>query len=647
MLARRVTAPLVAVLAAALAAPIGSLPPTDAAHGSPRPPAPDRAAKVRVDQLGYLPSEAKHARLMTAGRIARTRFVVVDAHGRVVLHGRTPATPEGRWNRRYHAVYDLGFSRLSDAGRYRIVVRGLGARSPWFRVAGPDTVYGTLLRDGVRFDQVQRDGAHVIAGALGRKPAHLHDRHARVYDWPEFARGSDLILDRDLHPTGARVNVEGGWADAGDYLKFTHSTAYNDVLLFLSARMLGKRAPATLLPEARHGLAWLQRMWDAKSGRLFIQVGVGSGNRAGTFRGDHDKWRLPQADDRDGGRLDRYVSHRPVFAAAAPGALLSPNLVGRVSAAFALAAQVDAARHPARAARELRQARLLYARADTSSPPRPLVTALPHAFYPESTWRDDMELGATEIALAGRRLGMPVRPYLHDAAHWAAAYIDRETGDTLNLYDTSALAHADLVDAIERMGGRGLEVTRADLVGDLRRQLDGAYRRAQRDPFAAGGFYDEFDVNSHTFALIATAGLYHRLAGPSRFDRFATGQRNWLLGANPWGISAMVGVGSRFPHCMQHQVANLSGTLDGSRPVVVGAVVNGPNNAGIFRGGLGSYQEGLRRCPAGGADPFLPFNGRDSRYVDDVRSWQTDEPALDMTGAAIIAAAVQLSVRGR
>ena len=51
------------------------------------------------------------------------------------------------------------------------------------------------------------------------------------------------------------------------------------------------------------------------------------------------------------------------------------------------------------------------------------------------------------------------------------------------------------------------------------------------------------------------------------------------------------------------------------------------------------------RCPPGGADPFGPFNGRGSRYVDDVRSWQTDEPALDMTGAAIIAAAAQQGIR--
>ena len=44
------------------------------------------------------------------------------------------------------------------------------------------------------------------------------------------------------------------------------------------------------------------------------------------------------------------------------------------------------------------------------------------------------------------------------------------------------------------------------------------------------------------------------------------------------------------------------------------------------------------------SDPFRPFNGHGSRYVDDVRSWQTDEPALDMTGAAILASATQLAI---
>jgi endoglucanase len=413
----------------------------------------------------------------------------------------------------------------------------------------------------------------------------------------------------------------------------------------MSKRMLGPRAPQSVENEARHGLAWLDKMWDSEHKTLYIQVGIGSSNEAGTFRGDHDGWRLPEADDHITGHVNRYIAHRPVFRAAPPGAKISPNLVGRVSAAFALAAQVDASQHPARARRELRQAKVLYAQADTASPPAQLITALPHAFYPEDTWRDDMELGAAEIALASGRLGQNAGPYVRDAAKWAHAYIRDETGDTLNLYDTSALAHADLARLLKHTGRhKGLAITRSRLVSDIRRQLKGALDKSRHDPFGAGATYDNFDANSHTFALIATAGLYHRVAGSARFDRFATTQRNWLLGGNPWGVSAMVGVGTTFPHCMQHQIANLNGTIDGTTPVDVGAVVNGPNDASIFEDGLGGYQDGMVRCPPKG-NKFRPFDGRGSRFVDDVRSWQTAEPALDMTGAAIIAGAVQLAVR--
>ena len=309
--------------------------------------APGVSPQIRVDQLGFLPNEAKHARLMTASKVQNERFVVVDSHGNVVLRGKPSNKPVGGWNTKYHAVYELTFSRLSKPGRYRLEARGdVSAQSPYFRIASADALYGKLLRYGVQFDQVQRDGTDVIRGALDRKPAHLNDRNAKVYAWPNFVRGSDTITDHDLQRIGGPVDVSGGWFDAGDYLKFTHSTAYNDVLLFLSARMLGHHAPHSVETEARHGLDWLEKMWDSNDQMLYIQVGIGSGNRAGTFHGDHDKWRLPQADDHDKGQVDRYVSHRPVFAAAAPGDKISPNLVGRVSASFALAAQVDACRSP-------------------------------------------------------------------------------------------------------------------------------------------------------------------------------------------------------------------------------------------------------------------------------------------------------------
>jgi endoglucanase len=394
-------------------------------------------------------------------------------------------------------------------------------------------------------------------------------------------------------------------------------------------------------------------MWSMSTKTLYSQVGVGGNNgddtHDPTFLGDHDLWRLPQADDSDTDPLDRYAAaHRPVFRAAAPGQPISPNLVGRVSAAFALAAQVDAKTDRTHAEYEYTEATSLYAMTDTASPPDPLVTADPFGFYPESSWHDDMELGAAEIALAAQTLGHNANTYVSDAAKWAKVYIATDAvdnPDTFNLYDVSALAHTDLANALAKAGNPQVAVTRADLVKDLKRQVKLGDTHSDADPFRAAGDVNEFDVDSHTFSWIAMEAWYVGLTGDHSFDGFATEQRNWLFGANAWGTSFMVGEGTTFPQCPQHQVGNLAGNLHGKgNALIVGAVVNGPNNVDNFDGGLGDLQDGMRQCPTNAIDPFVSFNTPTSVFVDDVRSWQTDEPALDMTGAAIIAAASQLAV---
>jgi hypothetical protein len=183
-------------------------------------------------------------------------------------------------------------------------------------------------------------------------------------------------------------------------------------------------------------------------------------------------------------------------------------------------------------------------------------------------------------------------------------------------------------------------MTEKRLLEDLRAQLARGLGRARRDPFRAGVVYDNFDAAPHAFGLIATARLYRALTGSVRYEGFATAQRDWALGANPWGVSLMVGVGEDYPHCMQHVVANLAGSVDGRRPLLRGAVVNGPNDATLFSDGLGDRFATMRRCPAGGRDNYAKFTGRGARFVDDVRSWQTVEPAIDFTAAAALAFAL-------
>jgi len=280
----------------------------------------DRQA-IRVDELGYAPGEHKVAYLIAPHRHPHARFTVIDSSGYVVLNGRAGGS-RGVWNRRYRAVQPLDLSKLRTPGTYRL--RAAGARSPRFRVG--DALFAPRVAESVQFFQAQRDGANVIAGPLHRRPAHLNDAHATVYAAPRYdGPDSDVILGSSLKRLGGPVDVEGGWMDAGDFIKFTHTTAYAAALLFVAQRELGSAAPATLEPEARFGLDWLDKAWQ-DDGSMLLQVGIGSGNKRCTFAGDHDLWRLPEKDDGLKGKANRYIRNRPVFRANAPGTPLPPNL---------------------------------------------------------------------------------------------------------------------------------------------------------------------------------------------------------------------------------------------------------------------------------------------------------------------------------
>ncbi|WBQ01844.1 glycoside hydrolase family 9 protein [Kribbella sp. CA-293567] len=584
-------------------------------------------ALIRVNQLGYTGAPGQSAYLMTSQAAPGTRFEVVDSRGRRVLSGRA-GQDTGTWNDTYKHVYKLDLSALWRPGTYRVKVAG-APTSPAFEVGSDRRLLNGAKDKAVNFFTEQRDGADVVPGSLNRKPAHLTDRAASVYDWPVFAGPDTDQSVGELRKIGGPVDVEGGWYDAGDYLKFTHIAAYSDSLLWASARD-GRWPDPTLVKEARHGLAWLDKMWDERTKTLYIQVGAGTGNVEGTFIGDHDIWRLPEADDLDNAPGHHLIKNRPVFRAAAPGQPISPNLAGRTAAAFALAAQVEARTSPARARRHLETAAAIFAQARTTDV-KQLVTSLPFAFYPESNWRDDLELGAAELALAAQKLRDPrARGWLKTAEYWSGEYRKHEAGgDTLNLYDVSALAHADLIRAAR--ADRRVPVNVKALEDDLRAQLEIGTKRAATDPFGAGAQYDNFDAVPHAFGLAATARLYRTVTGDRRYDGFGTGQLNWNFGANPWGVSFMVGVGEATERCPHHQIANIVG-----RPLT-GGVVNGPNSADLFTDGLGDNLDNMKPCPADGVDTFEQFTGRGSRYVDDVRSWQASEPADDFAAIAVYA----------
>jgi len=134
------------------------------------------------------------------------------------------------------------------------------------------------------------------------------------------------------------------------------------------------------------------------------------------------------------------------------------------------------------------------------------------------------------------------------------------------------------------------------------------------------------------------ASEYDQLTGTQAYAAYS---QQWLaniLGANAWGSSFIVGDGTTFPHCLQHQVANLAGSLDGSPPVLAGGAVEGPNGTATK-----GFVTGMNLCPANGVDTFAQFNGHHAEWQDNMQSFSNTEPAIDLTAASPLAFARQMA----
>jgi endoglucanase len=220
---------------------------------------------------------------------------------------------------------------------------------------------------------------------------------------------------------------------------------------------------------------------------------------------------------------------------------------------------------------------------------------------------------------------------------------DTGNTDTLNLYDVSGLAHFELYRALEMAGNpSGLAVTEAGIREQLLKQVGDAITQAGVDAWGFGVHWNYGDTTSHGAGLSVMASEAYYLTQTQSYNTYA---QRWLaniLGANAWGSSFIVGDGSTFPNCIQHQVANLAGALDGTSggtPVLWGASTEGP--AGYATSGLVG---GMKRCPANGVDTFKIFNGNDGAfnakqtavYKDNAESYSTTEPGIDLTSTSFL-----------
>ena len=634
-----------------------------------------QSALVRVNQVGYVAGASKRAYLMASGAETGATFVIRNSTGSTVFGPTAIGSNLGSWSSTYPDVYALDFDGLTMAGTYSISVTGpFAASSPNFNIDTAANIYSGALANSLFFYQNERDGPNFITTQLRTAAGHLNDQSAKVYVTPNVNRNgrfSGDLTPATLNGTQAVIDGEGGWWDAGDYMKFVQTTSYTVALMLIGIRDFPSQMGAIGVmqnglhwpDESKFGLDWLQGMWDDTNQILYYQMAIGNGNSQTIS--DHDIWRLPQADDTYGActSLYRYICHRPVFvnpaalngSAIESGALISPNLAGRMAADFALCYHIYQTSNASYANQCLSSAEHILDLAN-SAPSGNLLTAIPFSFYPETEWRDDMELGATELYFAVQGCGStcpvnlhPASYYLQQAAHWANAYITgpNDAADTLNLYDVSGLAHFELYRAFSLAGNpTNLETTQAALVADLVKQLNKAIAQSATDPFGFGFPWATYDTTSHGGGLAVMAsecnylvalGANCTLNNSTSAAVYANRQLANILGTNAWGTSLIVNDGATFPLCMQHQVTNLVPNPPDGPPFLSGAAVEGPNSIAT-KGTL----SGMVACPPNGVDVFAQFNSK-AVYKDFVQSYSTVEPAIDLTASSFLAFSWQIA----
>lgn len=207
---------------------------------------------IVTNQIGYRTNSLKTA--VFDGASEERTFDVVNADtGAVVYTGELSAESNCAFSGETNRTGD--FSAVTTPGSYYITCGNL-EQSYTFQIA--DDVYHSALDDSVRMLYLQRCGSVVEDDTFGHKAC--HNTLATIYG------------------TDEKIDVSGGWHDAGDYGRYvvTGAKTVADLLYaYQTAPQLfqddtgipesGNGVP-DILDEARYEIEWMLKMQDSSGG---------------------------------------------------------------------------------------------------------------------------------------------------------------------------------------------------------------------------------------------------------------------------------------------------------------------------------------------------------------------------------------------
>lgn len=215
------------------------------------------AEAVRVNQVGYLPEMQKVAVAVNGGRTFSVKRSDTDetVYSGVIKKGMfDPASGEN--------VNYADFSKLTEPGRYYLEVDE-GVKSYNFTIA--DNVYSNVKNAMIKALYYNRCGCE------------LNETNAGVFSH-ERCHYDEAVLYDDK---SVKMDVTGGWHDAGDYGRYTITAAttlghlLNAYQLFPEAFTEELNIPETgngtpdILNECRYELEWMLKMQNKDTGGVY------------------------------------------------------------------------------------------------------------------------------------------------------------------------------------------------------------------------------------------------------------------------------------------------------------------------------------------------------------------------------------------
>jgi hypothetical protein len=507
---------------------------------------------IRVNQVGYLPDDPKIA-LLSSERPLAGRFQVGDYTGEI-------GPDAGAWGPFQHN-YRLDFSALRTPGRY-VLKYGEASSLPF--VIGPDA-YKEVPTKLIAFMHLQRCGDNPVSG----RKCHQQDAIDTV--------------------TGERVDLVGGWHDAGDRLKHMITTSYCVAALFLAGAE----------KEARYGAELLAKI-HPNPDTIYVQIG-------------DDRDHLPPEtlwhdDQSDYG----WGPGGPRSAWPATGCPEGPRHKNKSSGLASLAARTAAALV---LAGNLEQAESAYRLARTHPGCAMSVPVRAPYYYGESTFYDDLEWAATELYIATKN-----ESYLRQAVGYArlageSKWMGKLRHGHYEFFPYVNLAHWRLYPHVDAE-------TREKLAGYYRAGLERVRQLAERNPYRLGTPLVWCSTND-AIAFATQAVLYERMTGDRRYRALAAEARDWIFGRNPWGVSFVLGVpasgdAASKPH---HLFWKLKQHLP------VGGLVDGP----VYK----DINDGLKFADFG-EDRLARFQSEVGVYHDVFADFSTNEPIIDGTVSLLL-----------